>query len=147
MVKRARLLTDHTIIGEGSPMYTTDQQPIDCGTILYQPKAIIDQYDFEVEAYVVAWVVTQVNYKMRYIRMRNAEGREETRSYEEGSPDFKVYASLDGAYEEASEELSKESKFLSEKIEEHKARYARGLANILRAKEALPTKRPKIPPY
>jgi hypothetical protein len=124
--ERTPITNDYSIIGIGAPMMSFSQQPIELDDVLYTGEAGVGGYGEERDAKleVEAWRVIQLNYRRRYVRMRNSHGCEQTISFAEGCPRSKLYhqardiqkellRQLDHAKSEVKKEMETRTKLMS----------------------------------
>jgi len=115
---RTRLLHDHAIIGEGIPMLSKSQKPINLHDVVFSGEAGVSGYDGEkkVDIELTAWRVIQVNYQDRYVRIRNADGCELTVSFAEGCARIKLHHDFNDLRSDVLMQLQKEHETTKRKI-------------------------------
>ena len=160
---RAKLSHDYSIIGEGIPMLSADGAEIELDGVYYSgyaKQSCSGGYNEDkkrwIDHMVQAYRVIQVNFKERYVRVRNQEGCEETVSFHEGCAVTKLYKDFNVLKSRMRAQLENEKKLTLKQIEVRNALLVE-ISNVdklltksspprspPRARQALPKKGQKI---
>lgn len=120
---RSRMLNDTPVIGKGLPMLSMSQKPFAIDDVVYSGRAEVKGYYQEnrrLELDVISWRVIQLNYKERYVRVRNEHGCEMTISFAEGCARMKLFHDFDALRQRLIEQINEEMDITRQKISERK---------------------------
>lgn len=127
---RAKLSHDFSVIGEGVPMLSADGAPLEVDTVVYSGDVTHTtsggRYTDHAKKHIInhsvlAWRVIQVNYKERYVRVRNQDGCEQTVSFHEGCAVLKLYKDFKVLKSRLRARLVEERDITLDQIEKRKA--------------------------